>query len=185
MMIHFLRHQRGAGHEPEGLVEVCEDVLAGNGAPPLDLAPRRKALQRRGKRGGIQPLPHRAPAARWASAVRGYASSSTYGPPPTEFRDENRTKRSTGKGPAEKPPRRPRYSAISGAEARPRRAMVTCGVYFRPSGGRPMRCNNRSCSAWSSRSGGDVARRATIAVGLRVPRASTPVIRRSNGARLT
>ena len=49
-----------------------------------------------------------------------------------------------------------------------------CGVYLRPSGGRPMRCIRRSCSACSSVSGGDGSTRATMACGLRVPSVAHP-----------
>ena len=50
-----------------------------------------------------------------------------------------------------------------------------CGVYLRPSGGRPMRWKMRSCSACSSLSAGVASMLATMACGLPVPSGPTPV----------
>ena len=39
MMIELFRHQRGAGHEAEGLIEIGKDELFGDGVAAVDLGP--------------------------------------------------------------------------------------------------------------------------------------------------
>src|SRR5580698_4363992 len=39
MVVELFRHQRGAGHEAEGFIEIGKDELLGDGVAPVDLGP--------------------------------------------------------------------------------------------------------------------------------------------------
>ena len=153
VVVHLLGDQRGPRHEAEGLVEVGEGEGPGDRVAAVDRAPAGKALR----------APRRVPR---RSASRPSSAQSSRRParrpradrPPRRHRARRRPNSATRRGRSGRPRtgrRRSRRAASGSRRCRGAlplrsRARVTCGVNFRPSGGRPMRCRMRSCSACSS-----------------------------------